>query len=82
MKIEKLSLRNVKNVLSRAELKQIMAGSGGGGGGGGGTPPTTGGGSGGCVTTGGYCNNAGLYCCSGWYCSGVGSQFASCVKIV
>jgi hypothetical protein len=28
MKIEKLSLKSVKNVLSRAELKKIMAGSG------------------------------------------------------
>jgi len=33
MKIEKLSLNGIKNVLSRAELKKIMAGSGGG------TPP-------------------------------------------
>jgi len=31
MKIEKLSLNGIKNVLSRAELKKIMAGSGGGG---------------------------------------------------
>ena len=30
MKIKKLSLDSVKNVLSRAELKKIMAGSGGG----------------------------------------------------
>jgi len=37
MNIEKLSLASVKNVLSRAELKKIMAGSGGGSGGGGGT---------------------------------------------
>jgi hypothetical protein len=42
MKFEKLSLASVKNVLSRAELRKIMAGSGappppsGGGGGGGG----------------------------------------------
>jgi len=37
MKIQKLSLSGIKNVLSRAELKTIMAGSGGGGGGGGGS---------------------------------------------
>jgi len=30
MKIEKLSLNGIKNVLSRAELKKIMAGSGSG----------------------------------------------------
>jgi hypothetical protein len=30
MKSEKLSLKGIKNVLSRAELKKIMAGSGGG----------------------------------------------------
>jgi hypothetical protein len=30
MKTEKLSLKSIKNVLSRAELKKIMAGSGGG----------------------------------------------------
>jgi len=29
MKSEKLSLKGIKNVLSRAELKKIMAGSGG-----------------------------------------------------
>jgi hypothetical protein len=29
MKTEKLSLKGIKNVLSRAELKKIMAGSGG-----------------------------------------------------
>jgi len=29
MKTEKLSLSGIKNVLSRAELKKIMAGSGG-----------------------------------------------------
>jgi len=31
MKKTKLNLKNVKNALSRAELKNIMAGSGGGG---------------------------------------------------
>jgi hypothetical protein len=31
MKIERLSLQGIKNVLSRAELKKIMAGSGTGG---------------------------------------------------
>jgi hypothetical protein len=30
MKIEKLSMQDIKNVLSRNELKSIMAGSGGG----------------------------------------------------
>jgi len=30
MKTEKLSLKSIKNVLSRAEMKKIMAGSGGG----------------------------------------------------
>ena len=39
MKIEKLSLGSIKNVLSRAELKKIMAGSGPGG-----APPGDGGG--------------------------------------
>jgi hypothetical protein len=29
MKTEKLSLKSIKNVLSRAEMKKIMAGSGG-----------------------------------------------------
>ncbi|MGY4536244.1 mevalonate kinase [Mucilaginibacter sp. UYNi724] len=63
MKITKLSLSNVKNVLSRAELKNIMAGSSGPGGGG------TGGGSGGCIPRGqGYCSSQGPYCCSGLYC--------------
>ena len=37
MKREKLSLSGIKNALSRAELKNIMAGSGPGGGGGGGS---------------------------------------------
>jgi len=32
MKKEKLSLKNIKNVLSKAEMKKIMAGSGGCGG--------------------------------------------------
>jgi hypothetical protein len=31
MKKEKLSLKGIKNVLSRDEMKMIMAGSGGGG---------------------------------------------------
>ncbi|MFI5139574.1 MAG: hypothetical protein ACHQIM_17270 [Sphingobacteriales bacterium] len=29
MKTEKMSLKSIKNVLSRAEMKKIMAGSGG-----------------------------------------------------
>ncbi|MES2109052.1 MAG: hypothetical protein V4577_09910 [Bacteroidota bacterium] len=33
--MQKLSLKGIKNVLSRAELREIMAGSGPGGGGGG-----------------------------------------------
>ena len=32
MKTQKLNLKSIKNVLSRAEMKKIMAGSGGGGG--------------------------------------------------
>jgi hypothetical protein len=36
MKPEKLSLKGIKNVLSRGEMKQVMAGSGGDGGSGGG----------------------------------------------
>jgi len=32
MKKEKLNLKGIRNVLSRNELKEIMAGSGGGGG--------------------------------------------------
>ncbi|SFF48889.1 hypothetical protein SAMN03003324_04168 [Pedobacter antarcticus] len=67
MKIEKLSLSNVKNVLSRAELKSIMAGSGssvnGGGGG-----PDWGTGSGGCLTRGVSCVS-GRYCCAGLSCN-------------
>ena len=47
MKFEKLSLASVKNVLSRAELRKIMAGSGNGGGNGGGGGGGGGGGSGG-----------------------------------
>ncbi|MDP9046724.1 MAG: hypothetical protein M3N14_01220 [Bacteroidota bacterium] len=47
MKTEKLSLKRVKNALSRGEMKKIMAGSGGGPDGGGGgcsstiLPPAT-----------------------------------------
>ncbi|MDB5016221.1 MAG: hypothetical protein JWQ84_1053 [Mucilaginibacter sp.] len=43
MKKERLSLNAIKNVLSRAELKKIMAGGSGGGGstGGGGCPDGT-----------------------------------------
>jgi hypothetical protein len=53
MKFEKLSLASVKNVLSRSELRKIMAGSGGGappggGGGGGGGGGSAGGGGQGC----------------------------------
>ncbi|MGZ3998997.1 MAG: hypothetical protein ACXVIY_00110 [Mucilaginibacter sp.] len=36
MKTQKLNLKSIKNVLSRAEMKKITAGSGGGPGGGGG----------------------------------------------
>lgn len=72
MKIKKLSLSNVKNVLSRAELKSIMAGSGssgGGGGGGGGGYPGGGTGSGGCFTQNSPCSSIGdSYCCSGLTC--------------
>jgi hypothetical protein len=52
MKKEKLSLGNIKNALSRAELRNIMAGSSGSGGGGGG----------------GGCPNLGLAipCCQCW----------------
>jgi hypothetical protein len=40
MKVQKMSFASIKNVLSRTEMKKIMAGSssGGGGGGGGGCP--------------------------------------------
>lgn len=31
MKTEKLNLKSIKNVLSRAEMKKVMAGSGGSG---------------------------------------------------
>jgi hypothetical protein len=37
MKKERMSLKSIKNVLSRAEMKNIMAGSGSGGGSGSGT---------------------------------------------
>jgi hypothetical protein len=57
MKTEKLSLKSIKNVLSRAEMKTIMAGSDGGGGG-------TGGGSGGCPNY-GYA----IPCCQCWVSS-------------
>ncbi|WP_143007922.1 hypothetical protein [Pedobacter antarcticus] len=68
MKIEKLSLSNVKNVLSRAELKSIMAGSGTGGDGG--SPFTPGGtGSGACGTHYSYCiSGPNTNCCSGLTC--------------
>jgi hypothetical protein len=39
MKTEKLSLKGIKNVLGRADLKKIMAGSGGGNLGGSGCTP-------------------------------------------
>ncbi|WP_219226917.1 hypothetical protein [Pedobacter antarcticus] len=69
MKIEKLSLSNVKNVLSRAELKSIMAGSGSGGGGGGGGFPPIGTGSGGCWVEHSSCSPRDVgYCCSGLTC--------------
>lgn len=68
MKIEKLSLSNVKNVLSRAELKSIMAGSGTGGDGGSPFPPG-GTGSGACGTHYSYCiSGPNTNCCSGLTC--------------
>ncbi|WP_219226919.1 hypothetical protein [Pedobacter antarcticus] len=76
MKIKKLSLSNVKNVLSRAELKSIMAGSGTGGDGGSPFPPG-GTGSGGCITRGNTCSYGG-YCCSGLTCKSDGGYFVYC----
>lgn len=68
MKIEKLSLSNVKNVLSRAELKSIMAGSGSSGGGGGFPPIGTG--SGGCWVRYSTCFPGQFAnCCSGLSCN-------------
>ena len=57
MKKEKLSFKGIKNVISRDELKNIMAGSGPGtpGGGGGGTPP-------GCQPCMPSCTNVLVYC--------------------
>ncbi len=85
MKIEKLSLGSVKNVLSRAELKKIMAGSGGTGGtGGGGTGGGTGGGSAGCIGAGDWLNQCAvgnfqsppnIYCCSGTTCLEVNGAY-------
>ena len=63
MKTEKLSLKSIKNVLSRAEMKKIMAGSGGGG---------NGGGPGGCLDFGFVCAG-GVPCPCGGPC-----QFGSC----
>jgi hypothetical protein len=66
MKFEKLSLASVKNVLSRAELRKIMAGSGAppppppGGGGGGGGGGSAGGGGG---------SNSGNPCFTGFACT-------------
>jgi hypothetical protein len=60
MKTEKLSLKGIKNVLSRAELKKVMAGGSGGGN---------------CVGTGGGCclGFGCLGCCSGgWTYGGLG----------
>lgn len=48
MQTEKLSLKGITNVLSRRELKKIMAGSGGGGGNGYGCGQ-------GCYTDHGFC---------------------------
>jgi len=53
MKIEKLSLKGIENVLSREELKKISAGSG----------------SGPCIPHGQTnCNNPGATCCPGLQC--------------
>ncbi|MDB5138969.1 MAG: hypothetical protein JWR12_885 [Mucilaginibacter sp.] len=55
MKKEKLSLGSIKNVLSRAELKKIMAGSGG-------LP---------CQNANNYCQHVTyptFLCCDGLYC--------------
>ena len=52
MKKEKLSLKSIKNVLSRQEMKKIMAGSG--------TPCIPIGQT--------YCNIPGSICCAGSFC--------------
>ncbi|HTD41925.1 MAG TPA: hypothetical protein VK671_14955 [Mucilaginibacter sp.] len=55
MKTEKLSLKNIKNVLGREEMKKIMAGSGSG--------------PGGCSIAGQSCDVAnGGFCCSSLTC--------------
>ena len=57
MKKEKLSLKSIKNVLSRAEMKTIMAGSGSG--------------PGGCAEYQQVCGGAtGTSCCQGFFCNG------------
>jgi hypothetical protein len=60
MKTQKLNLRSIKNVLSRSEMKTIMAGSGGGGGGTGNCSTTT------CVFIMGVPGNP--VCCAGLTC--------------
>ena len=64
MKIENLSFVGIKQVLSRKDLKQIMAGCTGAGG--------NGGGGGGCVPPGSQCEGnplLSLPCCDGSECS-------------
>ncbi|MBB6112889.1 hypothetical protein SAMN05421821_1249 [Mucilaginibacter lappiensis] len=61
MKTKKMSFANIKNVLSKIEMKKIMAGSSGGGGGGSGgyqyCPNNNSG-------AGGFCwSNTGASCC-------------------
>ncbi|MDP9047329.1 MAG: hypothetical protein M3N14_04280 [Bacteroidota bacterium] len=68
MRTEKLSLKSIKNVLSRAEMKKIMAGSGPGGG------PPGGGGGGGCVSAGNFC----WLCCPGASCIDYGGGMMGC----
>jgi hypothetical protein len=74
MKTEKLSLSSIKNVLSRAEMRKITAGSGGGSGGNG----NGNGGSGciswenGCISNNGCCPSASCVIDPFWgvgYCS-------------
>jgi hypothetical protein len=67
MRTEKLSLASIKNVLSRAEMRSIMAGSGP-------TPPQPGPGGGGCVSTGNSCS----MCCAGADCIDFGQGVTGC----
>lgn len=67
MKTQKMNFKNIKNVLSRSEMKKIMAGSSGGSGGTGGS----GGAGGGCVDSGQVCD-IDLECCPGDHCITIG----------